>query len=87
MYGGKKMKIYPNAKLKEIKANATFVPYGPRGPHYEYRKGNFLYLYSKEEKTLFALYTPSYNKKIVKMFDWNFKTKRWKAINYKKGTR
>lgn len=79
----KKKKVNPNATIKEIKSNFKYVSYGPRGPHYEYHKGNFIYgKFVLGSTEIVALYKPSWKNKKIIMFVWNAKTKRWNSLNY-----
>jgi len=82
------MKIYPNAKINEIKKNAIDLPpfmYGPRTIHKKYQKDNFIYVIVDNE--INAMHKPT-----GIMFEYNEKTKKWKRFNktyfdYERGAR
>ena len=79
------MRIYPNAKINEIRKKARKMKYPPRGGMKKYRKGNFLYLLDADERICNAYYKPeNVNFKDIKpvMFDWDDDTKIWKRLRY-----
>lgn len=82
------IKVRPNATISEIKKKAKEVGASTKqmiGDVKKYKKGNFLYLVSRNGNYIRALYTPSYKKKLTIMFEWYSKNKKWTPLTYRKG--
>lgn len=76
------VKIYPNAKVGEVKKKARKMRYPPREGTKKYEKGNFMYLVSGEIDEVIAMHKPTKT-----MFKWSTKTRMWRKVSYSPGRR
>ena len=81
----KKVKVYPNATVTEVREKAKWVDTSFGFKVKKYVKGNYAYFIEKGEVN--SMYLPSMKKKLKVMWYWSKKRRKWISRNWKEGTR